>query len=101
MGTVIIGYTNMSMCAKGKSRSVHNIRIERLWYDVTQGIGSKWKSFFVQLEMEYELKVDNNNHIWLLHNLFLDGFNSELQEWGKAWNSHKLRVRGGKTNTTA
>ncbi|KAG1856404.1 hypothetical protein DFJ58DRAFT_659478, partial [Suillus subalutaceus] len=30
--------------------SVHNIRIERLWVDFTQGIGSKWKSFFQDLE---------------------------------------------------
>ncbi|KAH9918454.1 uncharacterized protein B0H18DRAFT_912789, partial [Fomitopsis serialis] len=32
------------------SRSVHNTRVERLWYDFTRGVGQKWKNFFLQLE---------------------------------------------------
>ncbi|KAH9831803.1 uncharacterized protein C8Q71DRAFT_714853, partial [Rhodofomes roseus] len=31
-------------------RSVHNTRVERLWYDFTRGVGQKWKNFFLELE---------------------------------------------------
>ena len=31
-------------------RSVHNSRIERIWYDITEGFGGKWKDFFTDLE---------------------------------------------------
>lgn len=72
---------------------MHNIRIERLWYDVTQGLGAKWKMFFTMLEMERGLNINNDYHIWLLHYLFLDMLNTELQEWGQAWNSHKIRLK--------
>ncbi|KAJ7265822.1 hypothetical protein C8J57DRAFT_1069107, partial [Mycena rebaudengoi] len=36
-------------------RSVHNTRIERLWYDVTHGFGQKWKKFFTDLEVNHGL----------------------------------------------
>jgi hypothetical protein len=74
-------------------RSVHNIRIERLWYDVTQGVGGKWKNFFVDLEMHHSLNVDADWHIWLLHYLFLGTLNQDLTEWGETWNNHKLKIR--------
>lgn len=49
--------------------------------------------FFTTLEMEHGLNVNNDYHIWLLHYLFLDMLNAELQEWGQAWNSHKIRLK--------
>ncbi|KAK7059575.1 hypothetical protein R3P38DRAFT_3303414 [Favolaschia claudopus] len=72
-------------------RSVHNTRIERLWYDVTHGFGKKWKQFFLDLEANHGL---NPTHIWLLHHLFLSAINRDAQEWAEAWNSHQLTVRG-------
>ena len=56
-------------------RSVHNSRIERIWYDVTEGFGGKWKDFFTDLEANEGLDVDNQAHIWLLHHLYLDDIN--------------------------
>ncbi|KAJ7135331.1 hypothetical protein C8R46DRAFT_922979 [Mycena filopes] len=44
-------------------RSVHNIRIERLWVDYTEGIANKWVDFFYELELYYELSPDNPAHI--------------------------------------
>ncbi|KAJ3924143.1 MAG: hypothetical protein NXY57DRAFT_866981, partial [Lentinula lateritia] len=38
-----------------KTMVVHNIRIERLWRDVTQGFGLKWYNFFFSLEVELGL----------------------------------------------
>ena len=52
------------------SRSVHNIRIEWLWVNVTSGFGRKWKTFFQDLELHDGLNPDSDAHIWLLHHLF-------------------------------
>ncbi|KAJ6462980.1 hypothetical protein C8R45DRAFT_911879 [Mycena sanguinolenta] len=75
-------------------RSVHNTRIERLWYDVTHGFGQKWKRFFTDLEVHHGLNPQIAAHIWLLHHLFLDHINADAQEWAEAWNSHTLSIRG-------
>ncbi|THV05922.1 hypothetical protein K435DRAFT_816228 [Dendrothele bispora CBS 962.96] len=75
-------------------RSVHNTRIERLWYDVTSGFGAKWKNFFLELEVHHHLNPQNSAHIWLLHHLFIDHINQDAQEWAMSWNSHNLRIQG-------
>jgi hypothetical protein len=75
-------------------RSTHNIRIERLWFDVTQGVGSKWKSFFLELELNHHLVRHYPTHIWLLHWLFFDSINEDIQEWAEAWNHHRISRRG-------
>ncbi|KAJ7893142.1 hypothetical protein B0H14DRAFT_3105081 [Mycena olivaceomarginata] len=75
-------------------RSVHNTRIERLWYDVTHGFGQKWKKFFTDLEVHHGLNPQVPAHIWLLHHLFLHHINADVQDWAQAWNSHHLSIRG-------
>lgn len=76
------------------TRSVHNTRIERIWYDVTEGFGKKWKNFFLDLEANHGLQVENPAHIWLLHHLFLADINADALQWAEAWNCHKLQLRG-------
>ncbi|KAL0565018.1 hypothetical protein V5O48_017012, partial [Marasmius crinis-equi] len=73
-------------------RSVHNIRIERLWRDVTRGFGQKWKEFFRGLEAAAGLCPDWNAHIWLLHHLFLPSVNEEAMEWIETWNHHTVTI---------
>ncbi|KAJ7482749.1 hypothetical protein FB451DRAFT_1338262 [Mycena latifolia] len=80
-------------------RSVHNTRIERLWYDVTHGFGQKWKSFFMDLEVNHDLNPRLSAHIWLLHHLFLDAINEDAQEWAATWNSHLLHIRGERSRS--
>ncbi|KAJ7853072.1 hypothetical protein B0H14DRAFT_3085671 [Mycena olivaceomarginata] len=58
-------------------RSVHNIRIEHLWCDVTRGFGRKWSNFFLSLEYSCGLRPDLEAHIWLLHHLFLAPINQD------------------------
>jgi hypothetical protein len=77
-----------------QNRSVHNIRIERLWVDVTAGFGRKWKVFFRDLEMWDGLNVENDSHIWLLHHLFLPAINADIQDWQGAWNNHRISTPG-------
>jgi hypothetical protein len=73
---------------------VHNIRIERLWVDVTRGFGTKWKVFFQMLESNHGLDLDKDAHIWLLHFLFLGYINSDADAWMRAWNMHTLSHQG-------
>ena len=75
-------------------RSVHNIRIERLWVEVGQMIVSKWKLFFESLEQHHGLQVDSAAHLWLLHHLFLDNINDDIQEWAEHWNAHVMCLKG-------
>lgn len=75
-------------------RSVHNVRIERMWCDVTTGFGFKWKSFFQDLELHDGLNPDLESHIWLLHHLFLPSINEDALEWAETWNQHTMSIRG-------
>jgi hypothetical protein len=59
-------------------RSVHNIRIERLWFDFTSGVGAKWKIFFQDLEYQAGLDPELPGHIWLIHYLFLNALNQDM-----------------------
>ncbi|KAJ7753657.1 hypothetical protein DFH07DRAFT_744337 [Mycena maculata] len=80
-------------------RSIHNTRIERLWYDVTHGFGQKWKNFFTYLEVNHGLNPALPAHIWLLHHLFLPCIDADAQEWAEAWNSHNLQIRHKRTRS--
>lgn len=76
------------------NRSTHNTRIERLWFDFKHGIGRKWREFFNDLESNEGLLVGLPSHIWLLHWLYLDDINDEVQEWAESWNHHRLSLKG-------
>ncbi|TDL13950.1 hypothetical protein BD410DRAFT_734694 [Rickenella mellea] len=80
-------------------RSVHNIRIERAWADMTAGFGGKWKTFFQELEQFCGLEVDRPEHIWLLHFLFLDAINEDALQWAESWNAHTLQIRGSRNQS--
>lgn len=75
---------------------MHNIRIERLWVDVTSGFGKKWKEFFHHLEIYHSLNIHSDLHIWLLHHLFLSRINQDIKDWISAWNYHTM---SSQTNT--
>ncbi|KDQ48969.1 hypothetical protein JAAARDRAFT_106000, partial [Jaapia argillacea MUCL 33604] len=82
-------------------RSVHNVRIERLWVDVTAQVGSKWADFFTTLELHHGLDINDGNHIWLLHHLFLPTINEELAFFAESWNQHQIQIRNGPNQTPA
>lgn len=75
-------------------RSVHNTRIECLWYDITSGFGQKWKNFFLELETHHGLYPRMAEHIWLLHHLFLAAIDEDAQEWAQVWNHHTMQIKG-------
>ncbi|KAJ6600822.1 hypothetical protein B0H10DRAFT_1715691, partial [Mycena sp. CBHHK59/15] len=80
-------------------RSVHNIRIERLWCDVTRAFGWKWSNFFLSLEYSNSLRPDLDAHICLLHHLFLAAINQDAADWARTWNEHKLRFDSERTRS--
>ncbi|KAH9925166.1 uncharacterized protein B0H18DRAFT_869901 [Fomitopsis serialis] len=70
--------------------SIHNVRIERLWVDVTAQVTSKWADFFTDLELRHGLNINNIDHIHLLHYLFLPLINTELLYFVSGWNHHTI-----------
>ncbi|KAJ7453317.1 hypothetical protein B0H11DRAFT_1741447 [Mycena galericulata] len=82
-------------------RSVHNVRIERLWADVTAQIGATWADIFILLEVRHGLNINNASHIWLLHYLFLKQINDQLRFFMEAWNQHQIRIRDGPSRSPA
>ncbi|KAJ7833139.1 hypothetical protein B0H14DRAFT_2364428 [Mycena olivaceomarginata] len=76
-------------------RSVHNVRIEHLWSDITAQIGATWADFFTLLEIRHGLDINNVHHIWLLHYLFLHQLNEQLRFFMESWNQHRIEMRRG------
>ncbi|KAJ3817199.1 hypothetical protein EV361DRAFT_806431 [Lentinula raphanica] len=76
-------------------RSVHNVRIERLWVDVSNSISQAWNNFFTALEVSHNLEVHNHNHVWLLQYLFMGIINDRLAFWAESWNNHRISQRDG------
>ncbi|KAJ3816144.1 hypothetical protein F5880DRAFT_1494570, partial [Lentinula raphanica] len=50
---------------------------------------------FTQLEEQHQLNINNPNHIWLLHHLFMDTINNSLAFWVEGWNCHRISQRRG------
>ncbi|KII87837.1 hypothetical protein PLICRDRAFT_112417 [Plicaturopsis crispa FD-325 SS-3] len=82
-------------------RSVHNVRIERLWVDVTAQVGAMWHEYFIQLELHHGLDINNVQHIWLLHRLFLPIINQQLTFFAESWNQHRIQIRHGPNRSPA
>lgn len=60
--------------------------------DYTNAVGSKWKAFFEDLELNADLDIEQPAHIWLIHFLFLSHINTDIQTWANAWNNHKMQM---------
>lgn len=76
-------------------RSVHNVRIERLWLNLTTSFGAKWHEFFHKLEFRYGLDINSESHMWLLHFLFLPSINRDVAFFVDTWNNHRIQIRRG------
>lgn len=82
-------------------RSVHNVRIERLWVDIGVQVTSTWSDHFTRLEFRHGLDINNRTHIWLLHYLFLPSINAQLDFFAAAWNQHRIQIRHGPNRSPA
>src|SRR5882762_3683013 len=87
--------------AISSDRSIHNVRIEHLWVDVTAQVGSKWADFFTLLEPSHGFNINNEAHVWLLHHIFLSRLNQELAFFADSWNHHRIQIRDGPNRSPA
>ncbi|KAJ3878440.1 hypothetical protein F5051DRAFT_327920 [Lentinula edodes] len=77
------------------NKSIHNVRIERLWVDISHYCSQTWHDLLTLLEINHGLQVSNPNHIWLLQHLFLPIINEQLTFWAESWNRHQVSQRTG------
>lgn len=77
--------------------SVHNQRIERLWRDVSTQVTEQFYVLFYQLEDEGILDINDDVHLCALHLVFLPKINEQMNNFRKAWNSHRLRTEGNRS----
>ncbi|KAI0695885.1 hypothetical protein BC835DRAFT_1272659, partial [Cytidiella melzeri] len=71
-------------------RSTHNTRIERLWVEVGSQFARRWRAFFSRLERLHHLNIEDPQHMWLLHFLFLDMINDDCDQFCADWNAKPL-----------
>jgi hypothetical protein len=73
-------------------RSVHNVRIERLWRDVFEELLIVFYDLFSQMEAASILNVDSEVDIFLLHYIYIPILNSRLLFFQNGWNNHSVRT---------
>ena len=77
-------------CITGKS--VHNIRIERLWRDLYNGCICYFHQLFILLEEANCLDPDNPIDIFSLHYTYIPWIQHQLDTFQKVWSQHKVRT---------
>lgn len=78
-------------------RSVHNQRIERLWWDVHKEVKSEFYHLFYWMEDNGRLNSDNAIHRYASHKVFLLLINQKLATFRTAWNNHRMRTDHNRT----
>jgi len=95
----IIGLYVQSVLISLVFRSTRNTRIEHLWVEVGTQFARQWRTFFTRLERMHGLEHSKSEHLWLLHNLFLDEINSDCKEFQLNWNHHPISGSKGKNRS--
>ena len=73
-------------------RSVHNQRIERLWAEVNRVLSAFYGDLFVFMEEDGVLDSNNEQHIFVLHYVYLPAIRASLDEFVRQWSYHGLRT---------
>lgn len=80
-------------------KSVHNIRIERLWRDVFSKVLSRYYIVFTTMENNHILDVENGIQMSVLHHVYSRRIQQDLSFWVEAHNRHPLRTEENKSPT--
>lgn len=72
-------------------RSVHNVRIERLWRDIRKDVLEYWRLLFAHLEECGLLDMRNLVEKTALFLVYQPRIQATLDAAASAWNSHQLR----------
>ena len=78
-------------------KSVHNIRIERLWRDVFAKVMNKYYLLFTTMEKNHLLDIENPIHMSILHHVYGRRIQRDLTFWQNAHNNHPIRTEEHKT----
>ena len=68
---------------------------------MTVQVTATWKDHLLRLELRFGLDINNSNHIWLLHRLYLPQINAQLNFFAESWNQHRLQIRDGPNRSPA
>ncbi|KAF5340076.1 hypothetical protein D9611_012341 [Ephemerocybe angulata] len=80
-----------------RGRSVHNVRIERLWRDVRRDSLERFRQLFLTMEKEHLLDPDSPIHLVSLYLVYHPRIQDSLNETITSWNNHSLRTERYKT----
>ncbi|XP_014677213.1 PREDICTED: uncharacterized protein LOC106817080 [Priapulus caudatus] len=75
-----------------RGKSVHNIRIERLWVDVWNGSTNVFYDLFCQFEANHVLDPNSDEQMFALHYVYLPRIQKSLDDFTAMWNHHTLRT---------
>lgn len=75
-------------------RSVHNIRIERLWRELNRVVIAFYKDVFYLLENTSLLDAHSEVDLFVLHYIYLPRINVALEQFVEDWNYHDIRTAG-------
>ena len=75
-------------------RSVHNVRIERLWREMNRVVIAFYKDIFHYLEDSCLLDSNSECNLFALHYIYLPRINASLEQFVEQWNFHGIRTAG-------
>lgn len=73
------------------------MKVERLHRDVYSGVLCHYASLFSHMENHGILNADNEEHLFVLHQVFLPRINRSLDEFVNQWNSHPVSSAGNQS----
>ncbi|KZS96525.1 hypothetical protein SISNIDRAFT_463993 [Sistotremastrum niveocremeum HHB9708] len=77
-----------------RGRSVHNVRIERLWRDVREHTLDTFRALFTEMEESRVLDMDNIVHRLALRLAYEHRIRQALEDTKNAYNHHRIRTGG-------
>ncbi|KZR99875.1 Uncharacterized protein APZ42_004087, partial [Daphnia magna] len=78
-------------------KSVHNVRIERLWRDVFQSSSGPFYHTFTEMEQNEILDADNEVELFCLHFTCMDLLKRHMKYFQNTWNCHPVRTEKNMT----
>ncbi|KAJ6612180.1 hypothetical protein B0H10DRAFT_2053277 [Mycena sp. CBHHK59/15] len=97
MERLLIAHWGLAHRAYLRGRSLHNIRIERLWRDIRKDTLEFFRQIFLYLAANDLLDMKNEVHRSCLYLVYQPRIQASLDRTRDAWNHHKIRTERNKT----
>ncbi|KAJ7302743.1 hypothetical protein DFH08DRAFT_794305 [Mycena albidolilacea] len=97
MERLLIAHWGEAHRAYLRGRSLHNIRIERLWRDVRKDTLETYRQIFIYLTDHDLLDMKNPIHCACLFLVYQPRIQASLDRTRDGWNHHKIRTERNKT----